>query len=94
MSVAKAPLHPFLVSATEGSLSSIKTSFSPGGSSLIVDGEGRNALHLAVTEGHQELSVWLVDHGFDVEARSSKKGEKRERKRKIRSSLGGWMGHC
>lgn len=63
---------PLLVAASLGDIAGLEKHLGAK-PATIVDADGRNSLHLCVSEGHQAAAEWLLGHGFDLEA-TTKKG--------------------
>lgn len=73
MSKAAAPKqHPLLVAASLGDIAGMEKNLGAK-PAAVVDADGRGALHLCASEGHQAAAEWLLAHGFDLEA-TTKKG--------------------
>lgn len=64
--------HPLLTAASLGDVAGLQK-HAGAKPVAVVEADGRNALHLAASEGHQAAVEWLLAHGFDLEA-TTKKG--------------------
>jgi len=64
--------HPLLTAAALGDVAGLAKHLGSKPAS-VVEADGRNALHVAASEGHQGAAEWLLAHGFDLEA-TTKKG--------------------
>ena len=64
--------HPLLTAASLGDVAGLQK-HAGAKPVAVVEADGRNALHLAASEGHQAAVEWLLAHGFNLEA-TTKKG--------------------